>query len=169
MSNKHKSGPVYSKKDFNLEGFLSDMSAFRQGKTRYPPWCYARSEVATDRIARDVFFTFADNALAILESDPYGMKKDLTSALTYGFIGATRGGRNGIVPVRESDARLQRRIEGYIRTLDPAELQSKYGINIENSEGVKIVVHRKNGLRTIGIRDTQTNHIVFFDQKTYNI
>lgn len=37
----------------------------------------------------------------------------------------------------------------------------------ESPEGVKIVYHKPNGIRTIGVRDIHNNHVLFFDRAKY--
>lgn len=152
---------VYSKDNFSLASFIYHTKKYLNNELAMP-WCRASSVEPTDGIERIVHFTFSDGLLKTIMKQPNEWKKDFTAALKYGYIGYTNGGRNGIVRLRKEDAGMQERVNTYT-----SKDLSAYNISKENAEGVKIVVHRKNGLRTIGVHDKNTNNILFFDQMLY--
>lgn len=164
----------YTKQSFSLDSFVKHAQAYLLGDRKDRPVCEAPSHLVVPAVPfKTVQFTFTDELLETIVELPHSYKKDFAAALTYGSIGASRGGKNGIVKLREEDARMQRRVQEYLRA-DPQELKKKYDLPLEEGfppdqwlEGVKIVVHRKNGLRTIGIRNICNNHVLFFDRITY--
>jgi hypothetical protein len=126
------------------------------------------------------YFTFTDEMLEDIVRHPNHYKKDFNTAMTYGFMGNANGGVNGIVRLREEDERMNRRVQGFMKYAENF-VQNNYDIALQagipgepgckppSVEGVKIVCHRTNGLRTIGIRDCHTNEILFFDSITYKV
>jgi len=189
-----KSAPVYEKKRFSWDRFVHEaehylhIAAHDYGEahrlarpTFVAPSHLARPSVPFDRVT----FLFTDEQLDEIVRDPSQYKKDLNAALTYGYIGHSNGGRNGIALLRGTDKRMQHRVDEYLKAshipddgmfMPPRDvLAEEYGIGRllqgetqpHHLEGVKIVCHRKNGLRTIGVRDANTNHILFFDRMTY--
>jgi hypothetical protein len=156
---------LYSRNNFSLDDFAAQCSAYLTGNCERP-WCEARSVNPTDNIDRIVQFTFGDRLIRNIVKFPRDFEKDLTDALSYGYIAHANGGRNGIVLLRTDDLKMRRRVANYAVTNEKA-LWHVYNIRKPN-EGVKIVCHRPNGVRTIGVMDPDTNRILFFDQKKYS-
>lgn len=154
---------AYTRDTFDLDAFVDHAKAcLKQESSR--PWCSADSVVATDGLVRRVQFTFDDEFLRQFIRNPKDFKKDIQSAFAYGYIGVSNGGRNGIVRLREEDVRMRRRVDDYVSKNPGILSECEIGTS---REGVKIVVHRPNGLRTIGIRDTANDYILFFDRMDY--
>jgi|GEM_PF-5153110 len=99
--------------------------------------------------------------------EPQVFKRDMNSALTYGYIGRTRGGRNGIVDVTERDGNVAEHVSGFLGSRAGREFMGKYGLNPSNLSGVKIVVHRKSGRRVVGVWDRASNRFIFFGEASY--
>src|SRR5574341_1557984 len=129
---------AYTRDTFDLDAFVGHAKAcLRQASSR--PWCSADSVVATDGLVRRVQFTFDDEFLREIVKNPRDFKKDFQSAFAYGYIGVSNGGRNGIVRLREEDARMRRRVDDYVAKNQEILSECEIG---PAREGVKIVVHR---------------------------
>jgi hypothetical protein len=152
----------------------------KQNRIAQRPAFVAPSHLARPAVPfANVQFTFTDELLDDIVRHSNEYKKDFTTALTYGYMGNANGGVNGIVRLRGEDERMNRRVEEYLKSVGNTSIRDYYHIGLPQGtpgtpdykpasvEGVKIVCHRKNGLRTIGIRDSHTNHILFFDRMAY--
>ena len=145
--------------------FMQVAATFLQyGQIR--PWFITQSVSPTDGVSRTSLVTFTPDLLKDMLKRKVEYKKDI-NALRFGYIGPTNGGRNGIAPLRTEDGRMIERVNRWQKT-NESELLRAYEIGA-NYEGVKIVVHRKNGLRTIGVRDLDNEHIIFFEQMNYQL
>ncbi len=154
---------AYTRDSFDLDVFVDHAKAcLRMQSDR--PWCSADSVVATDGLVRRVQFTFDDEFLRQIVRNPRDFKKDFQSAFAYGYLGVSNGGRNGIVRLREEDARMRRRVDDYVLKNPGILAECEIGAS---REGVKIVVHRPSGLRTIGVRDTSNDYILFIERMVY--
>ena len=148
-----------------IDVILDQIRAYRAGTCQETPHFVAPTHLARSPVDfKDITFTFSDRLLDDILSNDYhpqkDFKKDLRCALTYGFRGFSNGGINGIVRLRpKSDARMHHRVAHYLAEY-PAESREKY-------EGVKIVSHNPPGFRTIGVHDTDKNHVLFFDRMNY--
>lgn len=179
--------PHYTKENFSWGNFLHTAEHYlhlhptleQEIRNSCRPTFEAPAHLARPAVNFDnTIFTFTDELLDNIIQNPAHYKKDFTTALTYGFMGTANGGVNGIVRLRDEDQRMQRKVNEYMKTAEQ-DIQREYGIALPHGtpstpdhkpaavEGVKIVCHRKNGLRTIGIRDIRTNHVLFFDRMTY--
>ena len=151
----------FTKDKFSIDSYCESI---RESGKRKMPWCKTESVLATDGLARIVYFTFSPPLLDTILKHPAEFEKDFAAAFKYGYVGSSNGGRNGIVKLRKEDRWMQGYVNNFIR--NGAELLSKiYGIT--QYEGVKIVVHRKSGLRTVGVRDPSNNKIIFFTRMHY--
>jgi hypothetical protein len=126
----------------------------------------AKSVGPTDHIERLVTFSFDDKMLQNIVDRPKEFEKDFASALGYGYIGNTNGGRNGIVLLRNTDYRMERRVENYVARY-ATTLQRRHNIEPARAKGVKLVCHKPNGLRIVGAIDRETDNVLFFDQIKY--
>lgn len=149
---------------FDLAAFLEHGRAYARGQAQRP-WCRSNTLAATDGLEHRTLFTFDDELLAVMLKFPGEFKKDLRAALNYGFLGSSSGGRNGIMLLRSEDLRMQNKARQYV---EKREDFLREDCDIRAPEGVKIVVHRMNGLRTIGVRDRSNGNTVFFDQLQYS-
>jgi len=92
-------------------------------------------------------------------------KKDFNSILTYGYIGHSNGGKNGIVDVRDKDINLLSKIDSYVRSIRGQATLIGYGFNLKNLSSVKVVAHKPNGERVIGVKDS--DKVLLFDKVSY--
>ena len=154
---------VYDKNSFSMDAFVANSRAYL-AKAGERPLCMAASVNPTDNLPRSVQFTFDDSMLEEIAKDPKGFEKDFRSALTFGYIASANGGRNGIVRLRNGDERMRNRVAAFICSEN--ERLKALGIN-GNYVGVKIVAHKPNGERTIGVLDQRSNMILFVDSLSY--
>ncbi|MEM4239865.1 MAG: hypothetical protein QXM31_02370 [Candidatus Woesearchaeota archaeon] len=164
----------FTKENFSLDSFREKAKEYLNNKSQTPV-CVAPANLVVKQAGSSVRFTFSERLLEDILKHPEEYKKDFTAALTYGYIGGSNGGRNGIVRLRREDRKMQNAIDDYLRThleflADVYDIGKTTGNELPRAlEGVKIVVHRTNGIRTIGIRDPKTNNIHFFDRASYRL
>lgn len=176
--------PVYTKDNFAWDTFLHHAehylnlvsnSADPDVPKALRPRFSATSHLAVPKVNfENIEFTFTDAVLDdFIQNADHTNKKDFTASLTYGYRGYSPGQKNGIVLMRDEDDRLLRRYDKFMKA-NAEDIAEKYGIGKiigeekpHALEGVKLVCHRKNGLRTIGVRDAVTNHVLFFDRMNY--
>jgi len=121
---------------------------------------------AHDQISIRVYFL--DDLLKHICRHKTKYRRDLEAVVTYGYMGGSRGGKNGIIRVSGRDTGLvgvaerlpTRRFVLALRrlglSLDPQSL-------IE----VKVVTHRKNGERIVGVMDRSTGTVVLLETRSY--
>lgn len=146
-----------------MQTFIESAKAYLK-KEQPLPWCVTNAIKTREQINLPVTFTFSDSLLEELIENPSDFKKDICTAIQYGFRGNTNGGVNGIVRLRNEDEKMRRIISTYYNK-NKTILQTSY--RIINPEGIKIVVHRPNGLRTIGLMDKHTRHTLFIERTYY--
>ncbi|MBN1544488.1 hypothetical protein JW898_03425 [Candidatus Woesearchaeota archaeon] len=109
---------------------------------------------------------FEDGLLRMMVRAPSYFKKYMNS-LRYGYIGRSRGGRNGIVHVDDSSQNhLVMRIASFMVTDKGLDLLVRRAI--EEPEAVKVVAHRKNGDRVVGIRDRRSGDVFLYGIENYS-
>ncbi len=135
-----------------IDAFVPQAQDYLKGIAPLPV-LHVHSSQAPDGLERAVTVAFSPGLLRDILKHPHEFKKDFT-ALNYGYVGSTNGGKNGIVPLRGQDVRLLRAVAPYLK---------------EGMEPVKVVVHRKNGDRMVGVRDVNTNLITFVDRVSYKL
>jgi hypothetical protein len=93
--------------------------------------------------------------------------KRFFNALRYGYIGRTRGGRNGIVSVNlDSDSHLTAKVLSFMDTDKGRELIGRR--RISDPEPVKIVAHMMGGDRLVGFRDRTSGEVTLYDLLNYD-
>lgn len=65
------------------------------------------------------------------------------------------------MPLRDADRRMRSAVDRFVERADLSPFE------VYDPQGVKIVVHRPSGLRTIGVYDFRTDHALFFGQMHY--
>jgi len=112
---------------------------------------------------RHVFFTFSNPLMRLFIQDIDSMRKPYEVALKYGFRGYSKGGRNGIFYMRDSDKGLRKAILSLVKANIGAILQD---LDIRQSDlgrltHVKIVCHDPTGKRVVGVFNQKNGRIIF--------
>ncbi len=117
-------------------------------------------------VERDLTVVFTSGVLPELQRNPIIAKKT-ENVLRYGYIGASRGGRNGIVDVRASDRNFLDTIESFLDSTEGRELMKGECLNRESLRPVKIVAHIPQGVRPIGFLDIEKNKVYIIGMEKY--
>jgi hypothetical protein len=160
----------FRKKDFNPEVFFQISRRFLEGNS-VTPVLVADSCPKFEYDYKSVRVYFHKDVLKEILENKTKFQRDLYSVLTYGFIGPSRGGKNGLVLVNSS-----RRDSNFVDV--PQRFRdSRYsgfcesiGFN-QNSDkivGVKLVTHRKNGERIVGVLDRNDWRAVLYGIRRYS-
>lgn len=96
-------------------------------------------------------------------------KRDLVAIVTYGYVGSSRGGKNGVVLIPDRDSALQGMPERFCSGRYEA-LRRRLGLPEDPSQlvGVKVVTHRKSGERIVGVMDKMTGAVALIEVRWYN-
>lgn len=139
----------FLKSEFEFQRFIAAARAIGEPQL---VMLYADSaaKFPKDRFPIEVYFHPSLLNRIIRSGNKYA--KDLSSILTYGFIGESRGGKNGVVVIPQRDVNLQSVVDNYQRA-DYSEFGKLAGVpnNPREIIGVKVVSHRKSGERIVGI------------------
>lgn len=155
---------MYSKANWSMDAFVQHAKESLNAQEPLPQ-LVAASRGLDDA---DVTCSFASGLLADITKKPQEYKKEFNSVLTHGYVGNSNGGVNGIVSVRStSDENLHERLDNYLESYAGRKTLAAHGINADTAEKVKIVVHKKNGMRVIGLLDKRTRNALFVDQVGY--
>jgi len=112
---------------------------------------------------RHVFFTFSNSLMRLFIEDIDSLKKPYEVALKYGFRGYSKGGRNGIFYIRDSDKGLRKAILSLVKAHIGAILQDldiRHG-DLGGLTHVKIVSHNPTGKRIVGVFNQKNGRIIF--------
>lgn len=90
-------------------------------------------------------------------------QKSSKAAHNYGYIGKSKGKRNGIVDIRKEDKTL---LQDYKAIMKKFNVQGRYNLS-ESITPVKIVAHIPTGDRFVGCKDNPTRSIVIFGMSNY--
>lgn len=147
-----------------IEPFLEHIRDYRTGQKTIPV-----SKTMRGINGHETLFTFSDCLLETFLEDTPKIKKSYEVALKYGFMGYSRGGRNGIFYIRKRDQGLLRAIPQLIeihREMIQQDLDiPKKGLDV--LKRVKIVHHNPSGKRIVGMYDQPKNRIFFMDFAQY--
>jgi hypothetical protein len=118
-------------------------------------------QTRTDYSVGDLNIFFTPELRAELSDPKYlAIRGKFLNSLRYGYIGFSRGGRNGIVAITERDHKLFEDFERFKATERYNEI-----IQLEDLVdpiGVKVVAHIPSGKRMVGLYSPTTNKAVFY-------
>ena len=109
---------------------------------------------------------FFDELLEEITRNKLEYKRDLANILTYGFIGNSRGGRNGLVLIPRRDTNLSD-VLAKAKTGKYEQFASEIGLDLNQALPVKVVTHRKNGKRLVGIINKEQRRVMLYDFRSY--
>jgi hypothetical protein len=97
---------------------------------------------------------------------PHDFRKYFNS-LRHGYIGRSRGGRNGIVSVDKGrHNHLVTKVESFLASARGQDLMRRRGITA--AEPVKVVAHEMNGDRLVGILDRVSRSVFLYGVENYS-
>lgn len=110
---------------------------------------------------------FHDDILRVMCKNMTKHERDIIALLTYGYIGNSRGGKNGLILIPERDQNLAGVVERFQERKYIGFCES-INFNLKNTlYPVKIVTHRKSGERLVGVLDKNSMEAVLYDIRTY--
>jgi len=124
------------------------------------------AKFAHDQISIRVYFV--DGLLQHICRHKAKYRRHLEAIVTYGYMGGSRGGKNGIIRVSGRDTGLVGVAERLI-TRRSAQAMRRMGLamNPRNLVEVKVVTHRKNGERIVGVMDRLTGTVLLVETRAY--
>ncbi len=152
----------FDKNNFVMEKFLEDMDAYQKGMGE-PPLLIVKSILNGQLIE----VVIEEPLIRMIRRKPYEYTRDISAVLTYGYVGYSKGGKNGIANITKRDQNLQREFNRFIDCRRGIDLLAKYGIKPQSAFGVKVVVHRKNGRRIMGTMEKDKPKIILFEEGFY--
>lgn len=151
----------YRKK--GLEPFVEHALDYLRGKRTLP------ISKTISFASKQVLFTFSSSLLLYFDSDVQSIKKPYDVAIKYGYRGNSNGGINGIFNQRKEDTRLKRRTESLALEHED-EISENLCLGKEGLDSlrkVKIVWHKPNGERIVGLYNNENNIIIFLGFAKY--
>src|SRR3989344_4917814 len=150
----------YMKKGLNP--FVEHVLNYLKGKRTIP---VSRT---TSFANKPVSFTFSTQLLLRFQEDAQSMKKPYEVAVKYGYRGNSNGGINGIFNQRKEDRRLKKKTEKFLSDYIDEVIEDLDLTNgLDNLRKVKIVWHKPNGERIVGLYNNENSRIIFLDFAKY--
>ena len=161
--NKH----TFTKDSFSLDSFFDASSSYLETGDNVPV-LVAESSPKFDHNKMEIEICFYDKLLERLIRNKSKYSRDLRDLVIYGYVGESKGGKNGLVVVSERD----RNFKGIVRKFNSPKYSrfcSRIGILGKNSNltPVKAVTHRKNGERIVGVFDRDMREAVLYEIRQY--
>lgn len=143
--------------DKSIERFIEHVVQYLNGERTLP---VGKAPSTTGEFMN---FTFSDALYRLFIDDLQKIKKPWETALKYGFLGYSRGGRNGVFLLRKQDCGLLSDIEGLINK-HALEIMQDLDCSMEDFPGlsrVKIVCHEPGGSRVLGVMNKANGRAIF--------
>jgi len=149
----------------SYEDLIDLLKASSEAEGRKPEMVIPSKKYLTnlDRIT----VTFHKDIIRRLLANPRDYQRDINAIVTYGYLGRTRGGRNGITDITDRDGALMTKFLTIMSSTFGREVLIEYNSKLEDIRGVKVVVHRKNGLRIFGFLNRDKNRIALLGESRY--
>lgn len=146
-----------------LKPFIEHTLDYLKGKRTIPV------SKTTSFAHKPILFTFSTSLLLKLQEDVQSIKKPYDVAIKYGYGGNSNGGINGIFNQRKEDRRLRKRTESLaLENID--EVSEDLDLNKEGLDSlrkVKIVWHKPNGERIVGLYNSKNHRMIFLEFANY--
>ena len=110
-------------------------------------------------------FTFNDHILRGIAEKPTDFVKPVEVALKYGYRGTSKGDKNGIFMLRESDQGLHKTLGKLTRQHEEEIMKEMQVTQLVNLKDVKIVWHGDQ--RLVGVYSTNANRMMFLGFAQY--
>ena len=157
----------FDKDNFDIDKFIKTARSYLYEGTSIPSIIAISSpNFIHDHLTIKAFFY--DSLLKSLIEKKSKYKKDLYNLIRYGYIGGSNGGKNGLVLISRNPSSgdfknvVERfNLEKYF------SFCNKIGFKIEDLKPVKIVTHRSNGERIVGVLNRENMVAVLYEARTY--
>lgn len=158
----------FTKDSFDMGSFLEASRRYLQDPENIPV-LVAESCPKFGHNQGTVEVFFYDSLLRTICRGRTRYQRDLNDILTYGYIGNSRGGKNGLVVIPPRDRNLQGVVERFCspRYSEFCNLV-EFPQNDPNNTGVKVVTHRKSGERIIGVFNRDKRSAVLYGTRRYS-
>jgi hypothetical protein len=159
----------FNKENFNLDDFLiASQRYLRDPERARIPVLDCDSAAKFDYDKRRISVFFYDDLLRLITMNMTKFRRDLNEILTYGYIGNSRGGKNGLVVIPTRDRELRDVVERF-SAQKYKEFCDKLGIQDDKAEysPVKVVCHRKSGERIVGVLNKRQKKGILYDVRQY--
>lgn len=157
---------IFDKNSFSLDSFIEASNEYLETKNGIPVFLVESSpKFEYDRMRIKVYFY--DKLLEEIIRNKNKYARDLRDLLLYGYVGSSRGGKNGLVAVSQRD----RNLSGIVRKFNAQRYRDfcdRIGILKEDVKPVKLVTHRKSGERIVGVFNRATKEAVLYEIRIYS-
>ena len=96
--------------------------------------------------------------------------KDIDVLIKYGYRGCSLGGKNGITKITKRDKNIYNQFTKDLKNGLAKQIINKFFFYEPNDDeicGVKIVSHKRNGNRLVGVMDETKRKAVFYDDRQF--
>jgi hypothetical protein len=116
-----------------------------------------------------ILFTFSDALLRMFIEDLNAVKKPYEVAIKYGLRGYSKGGVNGILYQCEEDTEMLQATDALVRQNKKKVLEDLLikEEKLDDLRKVKIVHHRPDGKRVVGVYNTEVGRMIFLGFAQY--
>ena len=158
----------FDKESFNLDSFIKATARYLNSYDNIP-LLVAESSPKFEHDKMRIEIYFFDKLLKTICEKKEKYSRDLRDLVIYGYIGQSRGGKNGLVLIPERD----RNLSGIVEKFDSnrySDFCKRIGIFGESKSlsPVKVVTHRKNGERMVGVFNRTTKEAVLYETRSYS-
>jgi hypothetical protein len=147
-----------------FEPYLANLRQSRERKKKKPTETmphYANTE--------GLEYTFSNVFLDENLTSPDNIRRPREITQKYGFRGHSKGGKNGVFYLRDSDTRLSRRVATLSDNSRTKEEIAQFlnSTSTNPLKPVKIVWHREDGVRVVGLMNEKTKKVLFLGSGKY--
>ena len=170
MARQSREIRVFNKDSFSPDYFFRTAEKYLKDLNNSPtPVILAESSPKFKHDSMQVRIYLYDRLLDKLTRSKNEYAKDLNDLVLYGYIGKSRGGKNGLVAVPRRDTNLRGIVERFDsqRYIDFCS-RLRIFIGDPNLTPVKVVTHRKNGERIVGVFSREDQRAVLYDTRKYS-
>lgn len=158
---------VFRKDKFDVNNFISISLDYLAGNPLVPVIEATSSpKFEYDKMTIEIYFYDKLLQKIIREKNKYS--RDLKDLVLYGYVGQSRGGKNGLVAISTRDRNLSGIIEKF-NAQRYRDFCRKLGVLQNNFLiPVKVVTHRKSGERIVGVFSREPRESVLYEIRNYN-
>ena len=158
---------IFRNSEFNLDNFISVSLDYLAGNPLIPV-IEATSSLKFEYDQMTIEIYFYDKLLEKIVRNKNKYYKDIRDLVLYGYVGNSRGGKNGLVVVPERDRNFRGIVEKF-NSPKYSNFCNKIDIFNDNNDliPVKAVAHRKSGERMVGVFNRNTREAVLYDVRLY--
>ncbi len=155
----------FYKESFDMEEFIRTAKLYLNRHEEIP-FLVADSTAKQEHNRHQIKVYFFDKLLMHICRNKKKFQRDMESILTYGYIGSSRGKKNGLVRIPERGIEFQGVVESFMNQRYQCFCH-EIGFKTEPLESIKVVTHRKNGERIIGVLNKSDWRAVLYGIRSY--